>query len=66
MSKNEQNIVEQPFKGCAAKKPHTRIIASVLRLPKNTKTTLKLLSEEGHGSIYQLSYSVPTICMNII
>ena len=48
---------------CTTKEPQTRIIESLLRLLKDAKTTLKLLSEEGPGSIYQLCYSVPTICI---
>ena len=58
------NLMRVPrnFKGCTTKELHTRNIASVLRLPKNAKTTLKLWSEERPGSIYQLCYSVPTIC----
>ena len=51
---------------CTTKEPQTRNIESVLRLLKNAKTTLKLLSEEGPGSIYQLCYSVPTICIKRI
>ena len=51
---------------CTTKEPQTRNIESVLRLLKNAKTTLKLLSEEGHGSIHQLCYSVPTICIKRI
>ena len=53
--------VPRNFKGCTTKEHQTRNVESFLRLPKNAKTTLKLLSEEAIGSIYQLCYSVPTI-----
>ena len=55
--------VPQKFKGtsCTTKEFQTENIEAVLRLPKNAKTTLKLLSEEGPGSVYQLCYRVPTI-----
>ena len=45
--------VPRNFKGasCTTKKRQTQNVASVLRLPKNAKTTLKLLSEEG--SVFQ-------------
>ena len=36
-------------------------VEAVIILPKNAKKTLKLLSEEGPGSIFQLCNSVPTI-----
>ena len=52
--------VTRNFKGCTTKEPQIRNLESVWRLPKNAKTTLKLLSEEGPGSIYQLCYGVPT------
>ena len=57
--------VTRNFKGtsCTTKKRQTQNVESVLRLPKNAKTTLKLSSEEGPGSVYQLCYSVPTICI---
>ena len=60
--------VPRNFKGtsCTTKKRQTQIVESVLRLPKNAKTTLKLLSEEGPGSVYQLCFSVPTICIKRI
>ena len=55
--------VPRNFKGtsCTTKKRQTQNVESVLRLPKNAKTILKLLSEEGPGSVYQLCNSVPTV-----
>ena len=43
--------VPRNFQGtsCTTKEPQIRNIESVLRLPKNAKTTLKLLSKEGPG-----------------
>ena len=60
--------VPRNFKGtcCTSKKRQTQNVESVLRLPKKAKTTLKLLSEEGPFSVYQLCYSVPTICIKRI
>ena len=60
--------VPRNFKGtsCTTKKRQTQNVESVLRLPKNAKTTLKILSEEGPGSVYQLCYSDPTICIKRI
>ena len=46
---------------CTTKKCQTQNVESVLRSPKNAKTTLKLLSNEGPGSIYQLCYCISTI-----
>ena len=47
---------------CTTKEPQLRNIESVLHLQKNAKTILvKLLAEEGPGSIYQLCYRVPAI-----
>ena len=51
---------------CTTKKRQTQNVESVLRLPKNAKTTLENLSEEEDGSVYQLCYSVPTICIKRI
>ena len=55
--------VPRNFKGtsCTTTEPETKNIESVLRLPEIVKTTLKLLSEEGPVSVYQLCYRVPTI-----
>ena len=36
---------------CTTKERQTQKLESVLRLPKNAKTTLELLSEEGPGSV---------------
>ena len=53
----------QNFRGasCTTKESQTRIIESVLRLPKNAKTTPIFLSVEGLSFIYQPCYRVPTI-----